>query len=282
MKVGWTNGNGDKRILVAHKASSINGFPGDGIDYTANSNFSTGTDLGNGNYVVYNGTGTSATVSNLEVGSTYYFRLFDYNNNTVTGNNSLYLRCNSTEASAVAGSALPVTLGFFTAKANGNASAVVQWQSLSEINSSYYEVERSTDALNFSTIGKVAAAGQSNVSYTYQFTDLSPANGNNYYRLKMVDKNGSAAYSKVVNVQFSKAVYNVYPKPAHNQLTIQTTAINNSKVDVQLIDVTGKTVLHQTLANETTQLDISKLAAGTYTVKIISDKSITVQKFTKL
>jgi CubicO group peptidase (beta-lactamase class C family) len=99
IKLSWTKGNGEYRMVVAHANSIIDAFPDDRANYTGNAAFGTGASLGSGNYVVYNGTENSVTVTGLTPGKTYYFRVFEYNKNTTTGNNSLYLRGNNPQSS---------------------------------------------------------------------------------------------------------------------------------------------------------------------------------------
>ena len=91
----WTTGDGEKRIVVAKKGSPVDRFPVDGLSYSANETFGMGSDLGNGNYVVYDGNGSSTSVQNLSPDEPYYFRIFEYNQNETTGNNKLYLLANS-------------------------------------------------------------------------------------------------------------------------------------------------------------------------------------------
>lgn len=101
VSVNWTNGNGTGRVLVASETDAINSYPLDGTDYTANSAFGSGNNLGGNNFVVYNGTGDSANVTGLNPASTYYFRLFEYNKTAATGNNVLYKLCNSEQLSVI-------------------------------------------------------------------------------------------------------------------------------------------------------------------------------------
>lgn len=89
--INWNNGNGNKRLVTIHAATAVNQFPIDGTNYAANTSLGSGSDLGNGNYVVYNGTGNSVTVTNLNPGTIYFVRVTEYNQNTVTGNHALYL-----------------------------------------------------------------------------------------------------------------------------------------------------------------------------------------------
>ena len=89
--VNWASGNGDSRLLLVKPDTIINAYPLDGTDYTANAAFGTGSLLGTDNFVAYNGTGNSTTVTGLTAGRKYYFRVIEYNKNSTTGNNALYL-----------------------------------------------------------------------------------------------------------------------------------------------------------------------------------------------
>lgn len=89
--VNWVAGDGLKRIVVAKANSPVDAYPVDGMSYNASTSFGLGSDLGNQNFVVYDGTGNSTLVSNLISGTTYYFRIFEYNQSASTGNHKLYL-----------------------------------------------------------------------------------------------------------------------------------------------------------------------------------------------
>ncbi len=78
MILNWTSGNGVSRIVVAKENSPVDWTPIDGNTYSANSSFGSGTELGTGNYVIYNGSGNNVTVTNLTPGTTYYFKIFEY------------------------------------------------------------------------------------------------------------------------------------------------------------------------------------------------------------
>ena len=93
----WTNGNGNNRIVVAREGSNIEDFPLDGQAYLANSSFGFGDDLGNNTYVVYNGSGNSVDVSNLQSNMSYSFRIYEYIESLNTGNNALYKLCGGDE-----------------------------------------------------------------------------------------------------------------------------------------------------------------------------------------
>ena len=93
MDISWTRGNGDRVLVVAHQAGVVDQDPTVGTNYAANASFGTGDEIGVGNYVVYDGTGTSVTVTVLDPGTTYHFAIYEYanadhcyNTNELTGN----------------------------------------------------------------------------------------------------------------------------------------------------------------------------------------------------
>ncbi|MGB0166187.1 MAG: T9SS type A sorting domain-containing protein, partial [Luteibaculum sp.] len=97
INLSWSKGNGDKRMVVMNKFYPINDFPLDGSSYSANSAYGQGDQLGNNTYVVYNGTGNSVEVTNLDPKTKYYIRVFEYNENSNTGNYPLYKLCGGDE-----------------------------------------------------------------------------------------------------------------------------------------------------------------------------------------
>ncbi|MFB6320649.1 serine hydrolase [Saccharicrinis sp. FJH54] len=91
----WTRGDGDFCMLVCREGSKPVDYPFDGVTYFSNSEFLAGDDLGNRTYVLYTGTGNSATITGLDPDKSYYFRVFEYNKNSNTGDYPLYLLAKS-------------------------------------------------------------------------------------------------------------------------------------------------------------------------------------------
>ena len=100
LNISFTPGNGRARLIIAHKSSDVNAYPVNGIIYNANSVFGNGTDLGNGNFIVYNGTGNEVIISGLDPGTNYYFAVIEYNGTGASNNyqNNLALRSNAVTA----------------------------------------------------------------------------------------------------------------------------------------------------------------------------------------
>ncbi|MCF6169425.1 MAG: GEVED domain-containing protein [Bacteroidales bacterium] len=78
LDISWTRGNGDSVLVVAREGGSVNSDPVSGITYTASAAFGAGNEIGTGNFVVYNGTGTSETITGLTSGKTYYFSFYEF------------------------------------------------------------------------------------------------------------------------------------------------------------------------------------------------------------
>jgi hypothetical protein len=86
MVVGWTPGNGANRIVVAREGSPVTFSPTDSVAYAFSPDFSLGTDLGSGNKVIYNGSGTNVNLTGLNGATLYYFRVYEYNGAGSTAN----------------------------------------------------------------------------------------------------------------------------------------------------------------------------------------------------
>ena len=138
---------------------------------------------------------------------------------------------------------LPVELSAFTATAEGSSAVRLAWATASEKNSAAFEVERSPNGREFSGLGTVAAAGSSNAPRSYGFVDAKlPGAALLYYRLKLVDADGSFSYSPVRSVaQGGKAGAGLalFPNPSHGAVTL-TGAVPGTLVTV--FDALGRLV----------------------------------------
>jgi len=176
---------------------------------------------------------------------------------------------------------LPVHLLNFTGTNLGKA-VQLNWQTAQEVNSDYFNIERSTDGRHFNYIGHVKAAGNSSITQDYAFTDYTLpqmlAGNTTYYRLKQLDKDGNYVYSNVVVINLEKITsLAVYPNPGKGVFNLVTGAINK-KLDVQVFDAEGRKVYSNTFTNASAALINMPAAKGVYVMKIDDGKTVTTKK----
>ena len=128
---------------------------------------------------------------------------------------------------------LPVTLKNFDAQPEGSL-VNLNWSTTEETNSDYFDIEHSVNAKKWSSVGKVTAIGESKSLKNYQFKHSQAVSGTNYYRLKMVDKDKTFAYSKINSVRVQDSDGNgAYPNPAADVVFFKNADRQNlSKVQI--------------------------------------------------
>lgn len=167
----------------------------------------------------------------------------------------------------IQGGVLPITLLDFTATKQ-NKVVDLNWQTSTEQNSSYFDVEFSRDGNKFESIGKVNAAGNSNTVKNYSLIHTSPVNGVNYYRLKLIDANGSFRYSAVRTVKFSTtASINIMPNPTADRVYI-TSNEGGILQSVGLYAVNGKLLQQVNNFVLGKNIDLSTYAPSVYILKL--------------
>ncbi|MGG7664458.1 T9SS type A sorting domain-containing protein [Dyadobacter sp. BHUBP1] len=169
---------------------------------------------------------------------------------------------------------LPVTLTRFTAVAEGK-TALLAWATTEETNSDRFEIERSADGKKWAMIGSVASTGESKVLVNYTFTDNAPLSGANLYRLKMVDKDDTYAYSVIRNVEMKGEAIRTYPNPVSDKLLIDRFA---EVKEVSVKNTAGQSFIRvQKVSND--GIDVSRLAPGVYLVTLtLFDGTISTHK----
>ncbi len=176
-------------------------------------------------------------------------------------------------------SALPTTILNVTA-AQKNAGIEVSWTTANETNMSNYEVEESTDGNTFSKATSIAANNAT--TNTYNWFDGNIINGDNYYRIKAVEKNGTAKYSNVVKVKIGGkgAGFTVYPNPIKGGVvSLQMSNIERGIYTVRIINNIGQEVANKTInhagGGATQTIDLGKsIATGTYNMQITNGTTI--------
>jgi hypothetical protein len=142
------------------------------------------------------------------------------------------------------GSVLPLSLIGFSAAITTAAEVQLQWQTAQEQNSKEFQVEWSTDGIQYNIIATLNAAGYSSINRQYNYLHLQPADGNNYYRLKMADINGQFTYSNIIKVETKilAADFSISPNPVSDVLHLNIYATRLEKVLFRLHSADGKII----------------------------------------
>ena len=211
--------------------------------------------LGNGNYLVTNGTGVY---------------VLDQNTGAVL----------ATPVSGVSGrstheydlSIVPVELTAFTANVAGT-NVELEWTTATEVNNQGFDVERSNDNNTFEKIGFVPGFGTTTEPKNYSYTDRSVSNGKYYYRLKQIDFDGSFKYSDVVEAEVSLptvfALEQNYPNPFNPSTSIRFSLPVDAQVTIGVYNLVGEKVAEIASGNlsagsHNVTFDASKLTSGIY------------------
>lgn len=182
---------------------------------------------------------------------------------------------------------LPVELVDFSVEKRAE-TAYLQWKTATEVNSSGFFIEHSTDEKNWSELGFIASEGNSETTNFYDFIHKNPAIGNNYYRLKMADNDGTEEYSEIRHLNFRSdaPIVNIFPNPFKETLSFEADFADAGFAEIQIIDVLGKVVFTQQIEVEKgvqnyTLNQLSDLATGNYLLQILNDNQVFLGKITK-
>jgi hypothetical protein len=224
-------------------------------------------------------------LQNLTSATTVYFRIVPYETNASPGEfNFVLIGAHGADGSTTAAidatafsvnglSTLPVTLSSFTSSIQ-NQAAFLKWTTESEVNFDYFSVEKRDKNTDFKEIGRVAAKG-GNGKTLYSFADKNISFETSYYRLKMVDKDGTFEYSNVIDevLTSSNQALSIWPNPIVNQVAkVQFKELSIAST-LKVIDLSGRVVLNQQLKQGIgyTELDLSKLNKGQYVLLLESN-----------
>lgn len=281
-----TNCHGDFSLNTAGGSVSVTGLPPGGyvpstqypLSLTINHSVSNRTKWGFSMKAV-NGSGTSVgtftstnanaapngtELSHFGAVSTGSANTFTYSNlrwtaPAASGSVTFYYVANAADGTGGTGGdyiysgstivALPIELSDFFA-INDNNNILLKWKTASEINANYFDVERSDDGQFFFSIGKVDAEGNSSnpISYSYLDTKLSYNNGSQiFYRLKLVDKDGSVKYSNHINIKpvFNGiTIKNIYPTIIRkgDVVSVEVASDKARTINIVIMDASGRSL----------------------------------------
>lgn len=176
---------------------------------------------------------------------------------------------------------LPIELVRFEATASGSVTSL-KWSTASESNNDYFDLERSANGLNFTSIGRVDGAGTSTASHDYAFIDYRPKSGKNYYRLRQVDHDGQFSFSPIVSVTIDKTgqVY-LSPTVATDRLRLELP--EQGAADWQIFDSAGQRIATGgwTDGNVQDEIAVGHLPVGMYYLQVNTVQGPVTKKFWK-
>lgn len=169
---------------------------------------------------------------------------------------------------------LPIELVDFKGKYIDNKS-VLSWVTASEKNNDYFILERSEDAHEFTQIGKIDGAGNSNSFLNYQFIDAKPINQVAYYRLKQVDFDGQYSNSQVIalrNNEVQTTEIKAYPNPSNGNFLITNIPFEDGEDFVcEVYNLQGELLkkdLHISESNGNLLLQLNEQKSGVYWLRL--------------
>lgn len=182
---------------------------------------------------------------------------------------------------------LAIKINYFNAsKANGYNS--LNWQAACSSSQAIFEVERSTDGINFTTIS-VITANQARCAQPFNYNDFTAPTGTVFYRIKIIDVDGKITNSAIVKLSSqAKDVQldGITPNPVANVAQIRINITKNDVVELAIVAVDGKVVYRSSLklqpGSSVVNIDIANLPAGLYMIKgVFSDGQTNTLRFIK-
>lgn len=181
--------------------------------------------------------------------------------------------------------ALPVDYLNFTVKPQSSSSALIKWQTASELNADRFVVMRSYDGIHYTEIGTVKATGNSNSIQSYSYTDYGLISGTVYYKIAEYDFDNSARYTDVksINVYLNKMT--VYPNPTKGSVTVSLVSGLGNNITIEVINSIGQTLSSKTVSSGTDffeqDIDLQGFNSGVYFLKVQSGTERWLEKVVK-
>lgn len=165
---------------------------------------------------------------------------------------------------AVYSSILPQKLLAFSAFPQKSIN-LLQWETTEEINTSHFEIEYSSNGVQFTKAGQVSSKNTPG-KHLYSFTDNRVLYANTYYRLKMVDRDEKYVYSQVIKVENNEVLQlNFFPNPVTNSFTISGL---KPGLLLEVLSIQGKVLQQIKTSGLTQKISVSDYAPGIYMIRV--------------
>lgn len=218
-------------------------------------------------------------------------------NNNYSGNDTFYYsicdqyRCDTARVIIYITASAPVTLSSFTARIFDTKQSVINFTTDMEMNAHHFDIERSTDAIHFIKRGTVSAVGNSNIKTNYQYFDGTTNSSNVlYYRLRLVDNDGSFKYSNIISLRLKGINAGdqmiVYPNPFSNNLKIEVISQIKESATITMYTIDGKIVTQQfneiMIGNNIIPINnLSSIQKGNYLIEVKTASGKVIKKIVK-
>ncbi len=253
--------------VVLSSTTTSTGFSGDAKDWDGTISAYNWREISGPQTATLSGTSSNVVgISNITTPGTYKFEFLVTDNLGATGAD--------TATVVKLGASLPVTWLYFKGESI-NSQTLLAWATAQEMNNDHFEVLRSTDGTQFTSIGTVNATGATNGS-AYTFTDANAPRGTGYYRLKQVDKDAKATYSNIISINNTGRGYAIitYPNPVKDNLSVVINGNLYGNLQVMVTDMQGRMVrLEQwtkTQSALTKNIGLTGLQSGMYQLILLS------------
>jgi hypothetical protein len=176
---------------------------------------------------------------------------------------------------------LPLGLEDFKVQRTGQGANLLQWNTLYENNTSHFEIQRSADDQNYTTIGTVNASGESTTLRSYNYTDRTAGSGTWYYRLLAKDKDGQQSFSSIVKVKGNtERLASSLMKVSSSQLRLEF--YQNANRVIRILDMSGRVQYQMQSKEQMLHIPVTSLISGNYVVHITdADGTSETKRFVK-
>lgn len=177
---------------------------------------------------------------------------------------------------------LPVELTSFTGRPKVKTIDLL-WKTASETNNDYFKVEKSTNGIDFKEMTEIDGRGTTTLETQYNWTDESPNDGLNYYRLLQVDFDGSKSYSDIIVIEFEadRSEIQIFPNPTIKELNINLPENWDDKTSIVIYDFYGNMINSFSISSGSLTFPVDNYPAGFYRLLAINKSKILNTSFVK-
>ncbi|MEM7102372.1 MAG: T9SS type A sorting domain-containing protein [Bacteroidota bacterium] len=182
---------------------------------------------------------------------------------------------------------LPIELSAFEAKVVDKNDVALTWETQTEVNNTGFEIQRSSDGIEFEKIGFVISQGNTFETQSYNFLDQDVRPDTWYYRLKQIDLDDNFSFSevRVVTIEMGvKIVHKYYPNPVSDIMTIEFSEKGNESITVEILNVMGRQITSFQVRQDVESYNVNNwnLQPGVYFLRISLGDESEVLSFVKI